>query len=92
MHYHKGLGQKAGVTDAQLRDLENFENSSSFTDLEKDVLRFADEWTRRGRASGEVVQKLARTLSPSQLVTLAATCGLANWTNRFNETFKIELP
>jgi hypothetical protein len=25
-------------------------------------------------------------------VTLAATVGLANWTNRFNETFGVQLP
>jgi alkylhydroperoxidase family enzyme len=39
-----------------------------------------------------VVQKLAKSLSPAQLVTLAAACGLANWTNRFNESFAVELP
>jgi phage tail protein X len=25
-------------------------------------------------------------------VVLAATVGLANWTNRFNETFDVQLP
>jgi alkylhydroperoxidase family enzyme len=38
------------------------------------------------------MQALAGTLSPAQLVTLAATVGLANWTNRFNESFAMELP
>ena len=41
---------------------------------------------------GELVADLAKSLSQKQLVTLAATVGLANWTNRFNETFGIELP
>jgi hypothetical protein len=38
------------------------------------------------------VQQLSKSLSPAQLVVLAAAVGLANWTNRFNETFAVELP
>ena len=52
----------------------------------------ADEWTRQGKASAEVVQALSKHLKPSQMVVLAATVGLANWTNRFNETFAVALP
>jgi hypothetical protein len=39
-----------------------------------------------------VLERLARNLTPSQMVTLAATVALANWTNRFNEIMGIELP
>jgi alkylhydroperoxidase family enzyme len=39
-----------------------------------------------------VVERLRKSLSPAQMVVLAATCGLANWTNRFNDTFAVELP
>ena len=56
------------------------------------MLRFAEQWTRQGRASGDVLEQLQRDLSPAQLVTLAATVGLANWTNRLNETFGVQLP
>ena len=56
------------------------------------MLRFAEQWTRQGRAAGDILEQLNRSLSPAQLVTLAATVGLANWTNRFNETFGVELP
>ncbi len=56
------------------------------------MLRFADQWTREGRASADLVRQLAKSLSPAQLVILAATVGEANWTNRFNETFAVELP
>jgi alkylhydroperoxidase family enzyme len=92
MHYHKGLGQKAGLSEAQIRDLDKFEDSQAYNPLEKLVLRFADEWTRRGKASPAVVQELAKSLSPAQMVVLAGSVGLANWTNRFNETFAMELP
>ena len=56
------------------------------------MLRFAEEWTKAGRASPEVVDRLKKDLNAQQLVVLAATVGLANWTNRFNETFAIALP
>jgi alkylhydroperoxidase family enzyme len=92
MHYHKAIGQKAGLSEAQIQDLERFEQSSAYSDLEKLVLRFADQWTRQGKASAEVVKELTQKLSPAQMVVLAGSVGLANWTNRFNETFAVELP
>ena len=76
----------------QIQDLEQYAQSTAYGDLEKAVLRFAEQWTRQGRAAGDVLEQLQRSLSPAQLVTLAATVGLANWTNRFNETFGVELP
>jgi len=92
MHYHRALGLKAGLTDSQTKDLERYESSNAYSDLEKSVLRFAEQWTRQGKAEAGLVQQLAKSLSPAQLIILAATVGLANWTNRFNETFAIELP
>jgi uncharacterized peroxidase-related enzyme len=92
LHYHNGLGRKSGLSDAQVKDLENYEKSGAYSDLEKKVLRFADQWTRKGKVDSELVADLSKSLSQKQLVTLAATVGLANWTNRFNETFGVELP
>jgi AhpD family alkylhydroperoxidase len=92
MHYHTGLGRKSGLSDAQVKDLENFEKSSAYSDLEKKVLRFADQWVRKGKVDGELVSDLSKALSQKQLVILAATVGLANWCNRFNVTFGVELP
>jgi uncharacterized peroxidase-related enzyme len=92
LHYHNGLGRKAGLTDVQIKGLEHFEQNSAYSELEKDVVLFAEQWTRQGKADGAVLQRLNRSLSPAQIVTLAATVALANWTNRFNETFGIQLP
>jgi alkylhydroperoxidase family enzyme len=80
------------LSDAQIKDLGAIEQSSAYSDLEKSVLRFAEQWTRRGKVEANLMQQLAKTLSPAQLVTLAATVGLANWTNRFNESFDVQLP
>jgi alkylhydroperoxidase family enzyme len=75
-----------------VRELASWQQSSAYSDLEKAVLRFAEEWTQNGKASQEVVERLKKDLKPSELVVLAATVGLANWTNRFNETFGVTLP
>lgn len=80
------------MTNEQLQDLDNHEQSGAFNDLEKLVLRFAEQWTRQGKVDSVVVNALSQKLSPTQLIVLAATVGTANWTNRFNETFDIQLP
>jgi AhpD family alkylhydroperoxidase len=91
-HYHQIFGKKAGLTDTQLQQVEGYETSAAFSDLEKMVMRFADQWTTKGKVDGELVARLAQTLSPQEMMTLAATVGLANWTSRFNVTFGVELP
>ncbi len=80
------------MTDAQLQNLDDYAQSSVYSELEKLVLRFAEQWTRQGKADDATVSALTQQLSPSQLVVLAATVGLASWTNRFNESFGVELP
>jgi uncharacterized peroxidase-related enzyme len=91
-HYHRAFARQTGLSDAQVQKVGLDLDASLYTELERLVIRFADEWTRQGKASAEVVTALARQLSPTQLVVLAATVGLANWTNRFNETFDVQLP
>jgi AhpD family alkylhydroperoxidase len=91
-HYHQIFGKRAGLTDAQLRDVEGFESSSAYGDTEKMVLRFAEQWTTKGKVDPKLVADLSAKLSPQEMMTLAATVGLANWTSRFNVTFAVELP
>jgi uncharacterized peroxidase-related enzyme len=92
LHYHKNLGKKAGLHQEQIENLEQYEKSNAYSGVQKQVLKFAEQWTRQGKVAPDVIKSLAATLSPAQLVTLAGTVALANWTNRFNESFNIELP
>lgn len=91
-HYHKALGRKTGLGDAQIRDLDHYESSPAYDTLEKAVLRFTEQWTKGKQADSAVIEELTQSLTPPQLVTLAATVALAGWTNRFNNTFAVELP
>ena len=80
------------MNERQIKELDRFEPSDAYGALEKDVLRYAEQTTLHSRVAPEVMERLARQLTPAQLVVLAATVGLANWTNRFNESLGIQLP
>ena len=41
MDINSAVGRKLGVTDQQLADLANFEQSGAFSQIEKAVLRYA---------------------------------------------------
>lgn len=91
-HYHELHGRRAGMTETQIKDIGRFEESSAFTEMEKDVLRFTEQWTLQGRVSNAVLERLKATLTPGHLVILAATVSQANFTSRFNNVFGVELP
>jgi len=91
-HYHEAAARRVGMTDPQLRDLGSFEDSDVYTPLEKDILRFAEQWTLSGRIADDVMARLKAALSPAHLVLLAATTAQANFTTRFNNVFGVELP
>jgi len=80
------------LSDAQIQDLDRYQQSGAYNEQEKAVLQFAEQWTRQAKVSAEVVGFLLKSLSPPQMVTLAATVALACWTNKFNESFGVELP
>jgi len=91
-HYHELLARKAGLNDRQIHELADFELSDAYSDDEKDVLRFTEGWTLRGRVANEVLDRLRAFLTPEHLVVLAATAAQANFTSRFNNVFGVELP
>jgi AhpD family alkylhydroperoxidase len=92
LHYHKLFARKAGLSDEQIQNLGNYQASPVYNDLQKAVIQFAEQWTVKGKVENDVLGRLKQSLTPTQLIVLAATVGLANWTNRFNVTFGIELP
>ncbi len=92
MHYHEALGRRDGLSDEQLRDLGSFETSDSYTEPEKDVLRFTEQWSAAGRVAEAVLERLKLVLSYEHLVVLAANVAQANFTSRFNNVFGVELP
>jgi len=88
---HKGPARRVGVTEQQIQEIANSSESAAFSDLEKLVLRYADELTRTVRTSDDVMAELKKNLSEADIVELNLTVGLANLTNRFNMSFLTDL-
>ena len=91
-HYHKQAAEKAGITLAQLEAIDNYQSSNTFDEQEKAVLAYAEQLTAQAHVDKGTVTKLKEFLNDKQLVSLAGTVALANFTNRFNHGLDIQLP
>ena len=80
------------MSEAQIAAMDDYASSDLFDVQEKAVLRFAEQLTQDARAEADTVNELKGFLNDAQLVVLAAAVGQANFTNRFNEAFEVELP
>lgn len=92
LHHHCRLGQRAGLSDAQIQGVADPDASDAYDDLQRDALRFAEQVTRHIHADDALLARLRQSLSDQGLVELATTVGLANLTNRLTETLRMELP
>ncbi len=72
--------------------LDDYAESATYNDLEKTVIAFAEQLTQEATVAEAVMVKLKESLPPEHLVKLTAAVGQANWTNRFNNAFSVELP
>jgi alkylhydroperoxidase family enzyme len=71
--------------------LANYEESPVYSDLERLVLRYAEEMTVKVQVDPGLVKDLKAFLSPEALVQLTLSIAAANFTNRFNEALGTEL-
>jgi AhpD family alkylhydroperoxidase len=89
---HNGAaGRRAGVSKEQLDALAEYRTSPLFSDLERLVIRYAEEMTARVQVDGALVESLKERLTPEALVQLTLSIAAANFTNRFNEALGTEL-
>ena len=80
------------MSEAQIAAMDDYATSDQFDAQEKAVLRFSEQLTRNARVDADTIIELKGFLNDAQLVVLAAAVGQANFTNRFNEAFAVELP
>jgi alkylhydroperoxidase family enzyme len=79
------------VSDEQLRDLADFENSQAFSDLEKLVLRYAARMTETPVAvPDDLFAELRRHFNPQQMVELSSAIAWENYRARFDHAFGVE--
>ncbi len=79
-----------GVSEEQLLDLANYQDSPHFSALEKRVIEFSVAMSRTPvEVSDALFEALRNELDEGQLVELAALIAWENWRARFNRAFEI---
>jgi AhpD family alkylhydroperoxidase len=90
MDIGSALGRGSGITEEQLRDLPNYQESEAFSPLEKLVLEYAVKMTRTPvLIPDDLFGELRRHFDEAQLVELTAAIALENYRARFNHAFGI---
>ncbi|MBZ5609871.1 MAG: carboxymuconolactone decarboxylase family protein [Acidobacteriia bacterium] len=85
---HTASGKKNGVTEEQIKSITFFARSAAFDEKEKAVLLYAERVTRGASAvRGRALEELKQYFNDDQIVELTLTICMANFTNRFNDTF-----
>jgi uncharacterized peroxidase-related enzyme len=92
LHHHRAIGKKAGLTDRQVAETADFESSDAYDDLQREVMRYAEQVTRHINVDDALFASLKTSLGDREIVELAMTVGIANFTNRVTETLRMELP
>lgn len=92
-HHHAPELENSGGSAAQvaaLRDPDTAAVSALFDDLERDVIRYALASTREVKIPEALFGSLARSLSPTELVELAAVVAGYNMVARFLVAVQVE--
>ena len=85
------MGRKAGLTDAKLHALANFEDSPELSDLEKLVLHYSVGMTVTPvEVSDELFAELQKHFNDRQLVELTSAIAWENYRARFDHAFGAE--
>ena len=79
-----------GVSEAELRDLGDFETSDAFSERDRLVLRYAAAMTATpADVSDELFDALTQEFDEAELVELTATIAFENYRARYNQAFGI---
>lgn len=80
-----------GLSKEQIDDLASYASSTVYNELDRLVLRYAQQLTNKVDTDEGLHAELKKRLSDQEIVELAATVATANFTNRINESLKTDL-
>jgi AhpD family alkylhydroperoxidase len=84
------LATRAGVSEAQLRNLHRWADSDAFDEVESVALAYADTMTDTPPTVGDdLVEQLRQSFTDAQVVELTALIALENQRSRFNAALGI---
>jgi AhpD family alkylhydroperoxidase len=89
--FHSSIGRKVGLTEAQLDGLAAPAASPAYREVERLVIRYAEQLTVSGDVDDALHATLTAHLSTRQLVELAVTVAAANFSNCVNAALKLDL-
>ena len=91
MDINSAVGREQGITDEQLAELANFEQSTNFAPRDKAILRYAEGMTRTpADVSEKVFNDLKQYFNTAGIVELTAMIAFENLRARFNRALHIE--
>lgn len=88
---HTMLGREVGMTPGQLRDIAHWTDSEAYNEVERAVLRFADEVAANANATDETFSALARHLDHRMMMELALAVGFYGMLARVLVPFRVDL-
>ena len=88
---HVPIALRAGVRQAQIDALPQWEQSSEFNGIEKAILKYTDEETLNIRVKDETFAAVRAFLTEEGIVELTTTIGFYGMVCRILETLQVEL-
>ena len=82
------LGQGVGLSREEIAGMGNPEEYDSFSDIDRLVLKYAEELTLHNRVDDELYDQLKKYFSSDEIMELCGSVGLSALVNRFHSTFK----
>jgi alkylhydroperoxidase family enzyme len=88
---HVPIAKSAGVSDEELKAIDNWESAQCFSELERLVLRFTDEIAHNVKGSRTTLEALQKHLGTGEIVELIMAVGFWGMVARVLETTEVEL-
>jgi len=86
---HAPIALREGVSQVQLDDLDNWQQSNNYDATQRAVLAYTDAMTKNIHVSPEIFAAVKAVLTDRLLVELTATVGAYNMVSRFLEALQI---
>ena len=88
---HVPIALSAGVTKEQLEEINNWKDSTLFSEEDKVILKFTDQVVQAHQPSEETFNLAAKFLDPESLVELTLAIGFWSMVGKFLRTFQVEI-
>jgi len=88
---HLPSARTVGVTEEQIKAIDNWEPAKCFNETERAVLRFVDEVAGHVKARKETLEALKKHLGTTEIVDLIIAIGFWGMVARLLETTEVDL-